>query len=80
MILAFKGDKTFWKKLYGLQKSENSDLAQAAQGACFVITNGDVDQFIPQGLTSIRKPKGKFDNNEYVCSAIQMFVGQRANS
>ncbi|OWF54050.1 uncharacterized protein LOC110445638 [Mizuhopecten yessoensis] len=53
----FMGDKDFWKKLYSLQSEEDHEgVARAAQGACFVITDGDLQSKAPSGVKSFRKP------------------------
>ncbi|XP_069137832.1 uncharacterized protein [Argopecten irradians] len=52
----FMGDKDFWKKIYSLQSDSDDDIAKAAQGACFVITDGDLNKKVPPGMKSFRKP------------------------
>ncbi|XP_033750309.1 uncharacterized protein LOC117334666 [Pecten maximus] len=51
----FMGDKDFWKKIYTLQSDSDEDMAKAAQGACFVITDGDVRRQAPPGIKSFQK-------------------------
>ncbi|XP_060072155.1 uncharacterized protein LOC132552028 [Ylistrum balloti] len=52
----FMGDKEFWKKIYLLQSDSVEEVSKAAQGACFVITDGDLHGKAPQGVKSFRKP------------------------
>lgn len=39
-IVEFQNDKEVWKTLQALCNSETEELAKAAQGACFVINEG----------------------------------------